>query len=138
MAIPKIPGEAYGATIRLTYRGPGDNFWVGFGLRSGSNDYYQIPASCWIGKPITIPLCLEESTIEVSVSGVWPAYSAQLPSEVSIDTFKVILKTTPNWSALVNNKAAFDGFCLAKDRDDEVYHQEAETFDISTPESTYF
>ena len=133
MAIQKFEGETFGATIKFVYRGPGEEIWVGLGLRHDPYDYFNIPEANWIGGYVTVPKCINETEHSLALEGVFPA---GIPGSELVDTWKILAPSIPLLH--LGDQGVFDQYVLSKDRDDEVYVTPPSVWDISRPESSYW
>lgn len=69
-AIPKSPGDAFGATLRYQHSGVGGRFWLGVGL----SDTRDGPESVvnWYGSWVDLPYDVGWQVHELEISGVFP------------------------------------------------------------------
>jgi len=133
MALEKFEGGPYGATIWFVYRGPGEEIWVGLGLRHDPYDYWDIPEVNWLGGYVTVPKSVTETQYSIDLNGIFPG---GIPGGILLDTWKIL---APSYPLLhLGNQGVFDGYVLSKDRDDEVYTTPPSVFDVSRPDSSYW
>lgn len=134
MAIVKYPGQEWGGTVRLTYKGPGNIVRIYIALRTDPYDYWNAPLHWyWGGGEVVLKTAITETVYEFPTVGIFPD---DIPQGILIDVFKMIA-----WQPIdpyIGNKAAFGANLAAVDRDDEVYTMPPSVFDISRPESTWF